>query len=96
MEDLRAVSYGHAVSSLGYEVKLGKDELTFKDGKHSVSWKLKKEKDGSHSILRKTRELKYHQHEGAKDQPLGERELAIIDRIVEKAVKVLRLKARFA
>lgn len=95
MEDLRAVSYGHAVSSLGYEVKLGKDELTFKDGKHIVSWKLKKEKDGSQSILRKTRELKYHQ-QGAKDQPLGERELTIIDGIVERAVKVLRLKAKFA
>ena len=96
MEELRAVSYNHAVSSLGYEVKLGRDDLTFKDGKHSVSWTLKKQKDGSHLILRKSREIKYHQHEGSQDQPLGDRELNIIDGIVERAAKVLRLKAKFA
>ena len=93
MEDLRAVSYGHAVSSLGYEVKLGKNDLVWKDGKHSVTWEVKKQKDGSLLILRKSREVKRHKREGEAEQVLGERELAIIDGIVERAIKVLRIKA---
>lgn len=93
MEDLRAVSYGHAVSSLGYEVKLGKNDLVWKDGKHTVTWELKKQKDGTFLIKRDSRDIKYHQHEGQKDEVLGERELTMIDGIVERAIKVLRIKA---
>jgi len=96
MEDLRAVSYGHAVSSLGYEVKMGKNDLIWKDGKHTVSWDMKKQKDGTYLIKRSSREIKYHQHEGEKDEVLGERELSIIDDIVSRAMKVLRVKASFA
>ena len=88
MEDLKAVSYGHAVSSLGYEVKLGKKDLTWKDGKHTVTWDAEKQKDGRLLIKRKSRELKHA-------EGLGERELAIIDDIILKAMKVLRINAYF-
>jgi hypothetical protein len=92
-DDLKAVSYGHAVSALGYEVKLGKDDLTWRDGKHMVSWEFKKQKDGKLLILRKTRLVKKHKHESEAEKDLGERELQIIDQLVEKAIKVLRLNA---
>jgi hypothetical protein len=88
MEDLKAVSYGHAVSSLGYEVKLVKSELMWKDGKHSVHWTAEKQKDGRLLIRRKTRELKHA-------EGLGERELGLIDEMVLKAMKVLRINAVF-
>jgi len=88
MEDLKAVSYGHAVSSLGYEVKLVKNELAWKDGKHSVHWAAEKQKDGRLLIKRKSRELKHA-------EGLGERELGLIDEMVLKAMKVLRINAVF-
>ena len=88
MEDLKAVSYGHAVSSLGYEVKLGKKELTWKDGKHTVSWEAAKQKDGRLLIKAKSRDL-------AHAAGLGERELGMVDAIVLKAMKVLRINAYF-
>lgn len=88
MEDLKAVSYGHAVSSLGYEVKLGKKDLIWKDGKHTVIWDAQKQKDGRLLIKRKSRELK-------SAEGLGERELAIIDDVILKAMKVLRISAYF-
>lgn len=90
-DDLKAVSYGHAVSALGYEVKLGKSDLTWRDAKHAVSWEFKKQKDGKFLILRKTRSVKKHKHEAQDEKDLGERELQIIDALVEKAIKVLRL-----
>lgn len=92
-DDLKAVNYGHAVSALGYEVKLGKDDLTWRDSKHAVSWNFKKQKDGKFLILRKTRSVKKYKHEVHGDKELGERELQIIDTLVEKALKVLRLNA---
>lgn len=88
MEDLKAVSYGHAVSSLGYEVKLVKKDLTWKDGKHTVTWNAEKQKDGRLLIKRKSRELKYA-------EGLGERELTMIDEIILRAMKVLRINAYF-
>lgn len=88
MEDLKAVSYGHAVSSLGYEVKLGKKDLVWKDGKHTVTWDAEKQKDGRLLIKRKSRELKHA-------EGLGERELGIIDEVILKAMKVLRINAYF-
>lgn len=88
MEDLKAVSYGHAVSSLGYEVKLVKNELTWKDGKHTLTWLAEKQKDGRLLIKRKTRDIKHA-------EGLGERELGMIDDSVLKAMKVLRINAYF-
>jgi hypothetical protein len=93
MDDLKAVSYGHAVSPLGYEVKLGKDDISWHDGKHSVTWKFKKQKDGSLLVLRDSREIAKHKREAEGEKDLGERELQIIDKIMEQAFKVLRLKA---
>ena len=92
-DNLKAVSYGHAVSNLGYEVKLGKEDLTWRDGKHAVSWEFKKQKDGKLLILRKTRTVKKNKHEAEGGKDLGERELLIIDQLVTKAIKVLRLNA---
>jgi hypothetical protein len=92
-DDLKAVSYGHAVSALGYEVRLGKGDLTWRDGKHAVRWEFKKQKDGKLLLLRSTREIKKHKHEAEGGQELGERELQMIDQLVEKAIKVLRLNA---
>jgi hypothetical protein len=89
MEDLKAVAYGHAVSSLGYEVKLVKSELTWKDGKHTLTWEADKQKDGKLLIKRKSRNLSHA-------QALGERELAMVDETVLKAMKVLRINAFFA
>ena len=88
MEDLKAVSYGHAVSSLGYEVKVGKKDLVWKDGKHAVTWSAEKQKDGRLLIKRKSRDIKHA-------EGLGERELGMIDDIVLKATKVLRINAYF-
>ena len=93
MEDLKAVAYGHAVSALGYEVKLGKNDIVWKDGKHSVAWQVKKQKDGSLQILRSSREVKRHKHEAEGSSELGERELAMIDTLLEKSFKILRIKA---
>jgi hypothetical protein len=95
-DDLRAVAHGHAVSALGYEVKLDREEITWNDGKHKISWKVKKQKDASIQILRKTREVKKHKREAEAGQDLGERELAIIDSTIENALKVLRVKGGFA
>jgi hypothetical protein len=95
-DDLRAVAHGHAVSALGYEVKLDRDEITWNDGKHKVSWRVQKQKDGSLAILRKTREVKKHKREAEAGQDLGERELGIIAGTVENALKVLRIKGGFA
>jgi hypothetical protein len=95
-DDLRAVAHGHAVSALGYEVKLDREELLWKDGKHKVTWRVQKQKDGSVAVLRKTREVKRHKREAEGDQDLGERELAVIDQTVESALKVLRVKGGFA
>ena len=89
MEDLKAVSYGHAVSSLGYEVKLVKTELTWKDGKHTLTWTAEKQKDGRLLIKRKSRDIKHA-------EGLGERELAIIDEVVIRAAKVMKFNAYFA
>jgi len=88
MEDLKAVSYGHAVSSLGYEVKLVKKELTWKDGKHTLTWEAEKQKDGRLLIKRKSREVKHA-------EGLGERELGIIDEVILRAMKVLKINAYF-
>jgi hypothetical protein len=89
MDDIKAVAYGHAVSALGYEVKLVKKELAWKDGKHTVSWEAEKQKDGRLLIKRKSRELKHA-------ESLGERELGLIDEMVLKALKVLKINAYFA
>lgn len=91
MDDLRAVAHGHAVSALGYEVKVDRESLVWKDGKHSVSWKVKKGKDGKLAVLKASREIARHKHdaEGAGGD-LGERELGIIEKTVEAAMKVLR------
>jgi hypothetical protein len=88
MEDLKAVSYGHAVSSLGYEVKLVKSELSWKDGKHTLVWEAQKQKDGLLLIKRKSRDATHA-------QALGERELAMVDDMVLKAMKVLHIRAAF-
>jgi hypothetical protein len=96
MEDLRAVSYGHAVSSLGYEVKVGKNEMTWKDGDHMIRWEFKKQKDGTIAIQRASRSVTNHKHDQGKEKVLGERELTIIDGLVDKAMKVLRIKAIWA
>ena len=88
MDDLKAVSYGHAVSNLGYEVKLVKKELAWKDGKHSVHWEAEKQKDGRLLIKNKTRDL-------AHAPGLGEHELEIVNQTVLKAMKVLRINAYF-
>jgi hypothetical protein len=88
MEDLKAVSYGHAVSSLGYEVKLVKHELTWKDGKHTLLWEADKQKDGRLLIKRKSRDLKHA-------QGLGDRELGMVDDTVLRAMKVLHINAYF-
>jgi hypothetical protein len=97
-DDLRAVAPGHAVSALGYDVKLDRDGVTWNDGKHKVSWQAKKQKDGTLQILRKSREVKKHKREAESGAgaDLGERELAIIDTTVENALKVLRVKGGFA
>jgi hypothetical protein len=88
MEDLKAVSYGHAVSSLGYEVKLGKKDIVWKDGKHTVSWEAEKQKDGRLRIKRKSRDIKHA-------EGLGDRELGMIDEMVLRAAKVMRINAYF-
>ena len=90
MEDLKAVAYGHAVSNLGYEVKVGKKDVVWKDGKHTLSWDAEKQKDGRLLIKRKSREITQH-HATA----LGERELGIIDEVILRATKVLRINAYF-
>ena len=90
MDEIKAVAYGHAVSSLGYEVKVGKKDVVWKDGKHTVKWAGEKQKDGKFLIKRKTREVEQHHSEA-----LGERELGIIDEVVLKAMKVLRINAYF-
>jgi hypothetical protein len=78
---------------MGYEVKLGKADITWNDGKHAVTWEIKKQKDGSLLVLRATRDIKKHKREAEGSADLGERELQIIDKIMEQAFKVLRLKA---
>jgi hypothetical protein len=93
MEDLRAVAYGHAVSSLGYEIKLGRDDIMWKDGKHQLTWQVKKQKDGKLLIKKSSREIKKHKHDAEGAQELGERELAMIDQIMQKAFKIMRINA---
>ena len=95
MEDLRAVSYGHAVSSLGYEVKVGKDDLYYRDAERHVDWQCKKQKDNTLFIYSKSISVKRHGAGAHKEAKLDDREAQMIPQIVLKALKVLKIRAEY-
>ena len=93
--DIHAVAYGHAVSDLGYEVKVGKEELVYKDGERHITWAFKQAKDKSLAIKSDSIVVKRHGAGAAKPAQLEGREAQVIPQIVQKALQVLKIKGAF-